>query len=346
MQDHISKPIFVVGSPRSGTSVLTWCLGHHPNIFPIPESVWMGEFAVDVAVAHQIGSAREDYSNLSAMEIKDAELLSTIGESINKLMLRHRRDLELRRQARMSYLRIDPSWLEAASMAAGPKARWVDGTPEYSFHIWGLLKLFPSARFIHLVRNVTDVVRSMVNFYRVIGIRLVGSEQEAYQYWTRAVRACLEAESAYGPRVVYRLRYRDLINNPSSTMRALLEFLDEPFHERCLEPLRQRINSSGVDPNVAVADPATDPAIVAEATQLFTTIVNTPQPAEASPEAAQRMEADFCRRVNYKSALDREYQKATREIQQLRKPSPELVVASQSSGVTHPNTGPLLPGPS
>ncbi len=346
MQDEMPRPIFVVGSPRSGTSILTWCVGHHPNIFPVPESVWMGEFAIDVAVAYQIGSGREDYSTLSAMEIKDAELLSNIGESINKLMLRHRRDLELRRQARISHLRIEPSWLEAASMAAGPKTRWVDGTPEYSFHIWGLLKLFPGARFIHLVRDVSDVVRSMVNFYRVTGIRLVSSEQEAYQYWTRAVKACLAAESACGPKVIRRVLYADLTRNPGLTMRSLLEFLDEPFHERCLEPLQQRINSSGVDPNVQVADPATDPAIVSEATQLFTTIVNTPQPAETSPEAAQSLEADFWRRVNYKASLDREYQKARREIQQLRKLSPELVVASQSSGGTHLNTGPLLPGPS
>src|SRR5579884_2198162 len=243
------RPIFVVGSPRSGTSILTWCVGHHPNIFPVPESVWMGEFAIDVAVAYQIGSGREDYSTLSAMEIKDAELLSNIGESINKLMLRHRRDLELRRQARISHLRIEPSWLEAASMAAGPKTRWVDGTPEYSFHIWGLLKLFPSARFIHLVRDVQDVVRSMVNFHQATGIQLVASEEEAYQYWTRTVKACLMAERACGPKVVRRVRYADLTAEPESTVRSLLEFLDEPFTEKCLEPLANRINSSRVAPD-------------------------------------------------------------------------------------------------
>ena len=50
------------------------------------------------------------------------------------------------------------------------------GTPEYSLHICGLLKLFPQARFVHVFRDVDAVVRSMVNFHR--GNRnSVGSER-------------------------------------------------------------------------------------------------------------------------------------------------------------------------
>jgi hypothetical protein len=57
MHKKMNRPIFVVGSPRSGTSILTWCLGQHPNIIPLPESSWMGQFAIDVAISYNIGSA-------------------------------------------------------------------------------------------------------------------------------------------------------------------------------------------------------------------------------------------------------------------------------------------------
>jgi hypothetical protein len=40
-----------------------------------------------------------------------------------------------------------------------PKSRWMGRTPEYSFYIFGLRKLFPQALFVHLVRDVTDVAR-------------------------------------------------------------------------------------------------------------------------------------------------------------------------------------------
>ena len=74
----------------------------------------------------------------------------------------------------------------------------------------------------------------------------MANEEEAYKYWLRTVRACLKAEEAYGPHVVYRLRYTDLVDNPESTLRSLLDFLGESYSAKCLEPLSQRINSSNV----------------------------------------------------------------------------------------------------
>jgi hypothetical protein len=259
----------------------------------------MGDFAVNIAVAYQIGAARGDYSIFSAMDIRDDELFAAFGRSLNDLILRHRKDLEIKRETRTIELKIEPRWLEATSTAAGPKTRWVDGTPEYSFHICGLRKLFPQARFVHLLRDVPAVVCSMVNFHRATGIQLVANEEEAYKYWLRAVRACLKAEEAYGPHVVYRLRYADLIDEPELAIRSLLDFIGEPYAAQCREPLSLRINSSDVPLDFKSDDPATDPAIVEEARQLSAEIEATPQPVEHSPAAADELEADFGARVKH-----------------------------------------------
>jgi hypothetical protein len=333
MERNINKPIFVLGSPRSGTSILTWCLGHHPNLFPVPESNWMGDFAVNLAVAHKIGDARGDYSMFSAMDIGEDELFAMLGQTINDLILHHRKHLETKRETRTVELKIEPLWLEATSMAAGPKERWVDGTPEYSFHIYGLRKLFPKALFVHLFRDVRAVVSSMLNFHRVTGIQLVANEEEAYRYWVRTVSACLQAERAFGPSVVYRLRYADLINNPESPMRSLLEFLGEPYSAKCLEPLERRINSSEVPADFKFADAATDPGIVKEAVRLCSEIEETPQPAGASSAAAAEIETAFRQRVKYVETVDSAYQSAQRMIKSLN-----------NSGVpSHPVTEAGLP---
>ena len=97
MHEEVNKPIFVVGSPRSGTSILAWCLGYHPNIFPVPESNWMGDFAVDVARSYQVGASRGIFSILSAMDISRDEFVSHIGRSINSLIIKHRGDLDRKR---------------------------------------------------------------------------------------------------------------------------------------------------------------------------------------------------------------------------------------------------------
>jgi hypothetical protein len=105
----------VVGSPRSGTSILTWCLGQYPNLLPVPESNWMGDFAVNVAVACQIDAARGDYSILSAMDIRDDEMFAALGESINHLIIQHRTDLERKRETRSAALKLDAvGWKQPA----------------------------------------------------------------------------------------------------------------------------------------------------------------------------------------------------------------------------------------
>jgi hypothetical protein len=296
MQNVINKPIFVVGSPRSGTSILTWCLGQHPNIFPVPESNWMGQFAVSVGVSYGVGTARNSHSILSAMDISREEFFANFGRSINDLILSHRPDLERKRK-----MKRPPT---------EPKMRWVDGTPLYSLHIYALRKLFPEAVFIHILRDVRDVARSMLNFHRVAGTHLVQNEQQAYKQWLRMVKACVQAERAYGSDVVHRLPYTALIDDPAQAIRSLLDFVGEPYCATCLKPLSRRINSSNVPPDFVAEDPATDARIVQEAANLYSKLREMPQSAEASSAVADEIEVAFTEQVQRMATMDKQLKKA------------------------------------
>jgi hypothetical protein len=57
--------------------------GGHPNIIPLPESDWIGNLAIDLAVRYQIGTARGERSVLSAMDIQREEFFANFGQSIN-----------------------------------------------------------------------------------------------------------------------------------------------------------------------------------------------------------------------------------------------------------------------
>ena len=304
MQQSVNKPVFIVGSPRSGTSILTWCLGQHPNMFAVPESNWMSHLALHLAVSHRIGSGQGPTSILSAMDIGRDEFFIRFGRSIDELIIPHRSDLEQK-------LKLRPS--------SEPKTRWVDGTPEYSMHIYALRKLFPEALFVHILRDVRDVVRSMLNFHRVAGTQLVANEEEAYKYWLRTVKACVQAEQAYGPKIVYRFPYSALNNNAEPAVRALLSFLGEAYDSRCLELLDQRINSSKVPEDFVADDPATDPAIVHEATKFSAEVFKTAQAIEPSAAAAEAMEEAFQQRVDYAAGLDKAYQECRLKLTQLEK---------------------------
>ena len=313
----MNKPVFVVGSPRSGTSILTWCLGQHPNLFAVPESNWMGDFVANAAVAHRIGAARGHLSILSAMDISQGELLCELGRGINDLILSHRQDLERTRAAIPSL----PEFMRRP--LSGPRMRWVDGTPEYSFYIYALRKLFPEAVFIHVLRNVRDVVRSMLNFHRLTGVQLVANEEEAYRYWLRTVKACVQAERAYGSNVVRRFAYNSLIDHPESAVRSMLDFVGESFCAQCLEPLNCQINSSDVPPDFVADDPATDPQVIEEATNLYAELRNAPELSEVFSAAADEMATGFEQRVRHLATVEDQLRNAVQTLRVLEKECPK-----------------------
>lgn len=316
----INRPIFIVGSPRSGTSILTWCLGQHPNILMQPESDWIGRFAIEAAISHQIGSARGELSQLSALGVTQEEFFVAFGNTINDLLLSHRAQFEKRSRdvAGFTPAQVHPA-LQVTRSISDPKRRWVDGTPEYSFHICGLRKFFPQARFVHLARDVVSVVNSMLNFRPTGGGALVSGEQAAYDYWLRAVRHCLQAEHAYGSGIVHRLRYSELVDNPESALRAVLEFVDEPFVDSCLEPLQARINSSNVPANFTSLEATADEKLVAEAKRLSAELQQTSPRLDPSPACALEMETAFDQRVQYVANVPKEYHKAQKIISDLQR---------------------------
>lgn len=312
-------PIFIIGSPRSGTSILTWCLGQHPNLLPLEESNWMAPFTLDVTIAFRRGTQRGERSQLVSMGVSLGAFLENFGASVNQLILGHCETFEAQRtQAAVN----DSSAIHPAFKIRRDhdqdKSRWVDGTPEYSFDVCGLRKLFPTAKFIHLVRECNQVVTSMLNFDQLADFKLAATEREGYQTWMQYVRACLAAEEAYGPEVVCRIFHHQLVEDPEKTVRRALEFVDEPFAAACLEPLGERINSSKTQ-EIMAADSLPDFPEFAEAHELWKGVTTTPPPTSASPAGAALLEEHFEKRVRYLENLGSEVRQTRKALFELQR---------------------------
>jgi hypothetical protein len=249
----VPRPVFIIGSPRSGTSVLTWSLGQHPNLYPLEETVWFGRFHTGLTESFELGTSRDDLSQLSAQKIGRGAFMQAFGRAVHGLIMEHRNWPDANVGSERPFAR--------ARAPDDPKARWVDGTPENSFFVDGLIELFPEARFIHLLREPASVVRSLRGFHHIGGRPHTASD--AYARWLRHVRACVGAEEALGPERVRRVLHRNLIADPEGLVRECLQFLGEPWSADCLLPLQTRINSSGSRPALP-ADEEADPELVAE----------------------------------------------------------------------------------
>lgn len=183
-----APPIFVVGSPRSGTTLTRFILDSHPSISCGPETHFLGDLH-RLADTHWMRAERFDVDR----EYWD-HLVRDFFEALHVDYMRRR-----------------------------GRRRWADKTPGYALHLDYIDRLFPDARFVHVIRDGRDVVAS----YRYRwGYR---AAVKAPGQWARHVDAGLRFGRGTAADRYHEIRYEELVRNPEQVLRPLFEFLDEPW---------------------------------------------------------------------------------------------------------------------
>lgn len=238
-----ARPVFVIGSYRSATSALTWALGQHPNLFPLEETHFLYKLAVDVDNLYELGSSPGEHSFMGLARYTARDFRGYFANACQRMVWDARRSIVRHSDETGAK---DPSRLnENVKLHRGwwqPKRQWVDGTPENAHFVLPLMRLFPKARFIHILRNPRRVATSLMHF-STAGAHDY-AEDDAYLTWTRLVRASALAEQALGPGRVMRLMHEDLLSDPQGALTRCLAFVGERYHKDCLLPLREKMNSS------------------------------------------------------------------------------------------------------
>ena len=246
------RPIFIIGAPRSGTSITTWALGQHPNIQPMPETAWIASLGIGAFLSHGKGSERGRYSHLSNVEFPLAPFMTRIGEAIDAIVhdvFAERRERFYGPAAGEPTWELPEKWADAPMQiqrsGSDPKQRWIDGTPLNTFYLWALSEMFPDARFIHNLRRPDEVATSLEGFDRV------GAEPQALDEglgtWISHSENAWYGERAFGSTRAYRLDFKRIADEPETLFREVCAFLGEEYAPDCLIPLRKKLNSSEVD---------------------------------------------------------------------------------------------------
>jgi hypothetical protein len=194
-----SRPFFIIGCGRSGTTLLRTILNRHADIAIPLESL----FIIDYLKA----AASHDISFLISMLVREPEIsewgirpqvedfkgCQSISEVINQL--------------HQIYLQ------------AKGKKHWGQKTPRFVRETALLLEHFPYALFIHVVRDPRAVVSSLIH-----SDVHHSNAYHASKRWRMDVSKGLELEDKH-PQRVMRVHYESLVRDSENTIRKILEFL-------------------------------------------------------------------------------------------------------------------------
>jgi Sulfotransferase family len=208
---------FIVGSARSGTTLLRLILSAHPEVSVPPESRFITELyqTDDVEV--------EAFLN---------DLAAHKRFQVWELPMGLVRD-ELSGRTTVPYGEA----IEAAYRAYGKsrgKTLYGDKTPRYIEHIPLLARLFPDAKFVHQIRDGRNVAMSYADV--PFGPKTVG---KAAALWGLRVAMGLRDGRALGPDRYHEIRYEDFVKNAPEHTRKLCAFLGIEFTEQMLDHAEQ-----------------------------------------------------------------------------------------------------------
>lgn len=210
---------FVVGCPRSGTTLLQRILDHHPSLAVgydthfIPQSV--RRFALDEdpiltpeLVARVKGHRRFSRLGLPEETVMEAASASkTFSEFVSRLY--------------------------GAFAAIHGKTLAGEKSPGYCRHIPRLHALFPNAKIVHLIRDGRDVTLSVLDWGKGQPGRLALWKRSPVAtcalWWKWKVGKGILDGRRLGSELYQEARYEELVLEPEDSTRSLAAFLEIPF---------------------------------------------------------------------------------------------------------------------
>lgn len=213
-----ARPIFVVGAPRSGTSMLRFMLDRHPSVGLCDETHFF----------YYVYSRRRHFGDLSDpdarrrlveryLEMKNIRVLGLDREALARTLERHGDSYRL-----FFLLLLDRYAHETGKSRPGEKS------PDHALHVDTLCRWYPRCRIVHLVRDPRAVVGSLRRMPWARNSVLANA-----RWWRRNTAAPLHLR---GRENYLLVRYEDLVSDPGSELTRICAHLGEPYSEAMLEP--------------------------------------------------------------------------------------------------------------
>jgi tetratricopeptide (TPR) repeat protein len=201
------QPIFILGFPRSGTTLVEQTLSAHPRISAADELPLITE--ITGLMPRMLDSP-----------LAYPEALAELWMADHREGLDNLRDYYLQKVGQLGIVEPGAAW-------------FTDKMPLNEMHLGLIALLFPQAPLVHVIRHPLDVVLSVFANHLTHGFFCSYELETAARHYV----LIMDLVESYRREMTLRylpIRYEDIVDDQEASVRRMLEFIGEPFDENCL----------------------------------------------------------------------------------------------------------------
>ena len=250
--NSVNQPIFIMGSGRSGTTILATLLSFHPHVGLLnePKAMWYSIYKGEDVNGNYTTTLPARYQLLSS------DVNGRIKQRAHRLF--------------------------GAYSTLTFSHRIIDKNPEVVFRVPFIQAIFPDAKFIFLIRNGWDTIGSIACWSKlnavqvngevhnwwgvnnrkwdimfnelVVGNGFFAGREERIKHFERQIdKAAVEwlvtiqagiAQYQNQPGDIYLLHYEDLVQNPQNFLNEVCEFCDLPYDNKLMQYASKRLGKA------------------------------------------------------------------------------------------------------
>jgi tetratricopeptide (TPR) repeat protein len=198
--DSGKTPIFIVGLPRTGTTLTERIVSSHSLVESLGETMFL-----------QMVLRRE--SGVESVENMNPGMIEAV--------------------AKKNMERIARGYLDSVSYRLGDAPMFIEKLPFNFMYLGFIAKAWPEARIIHLVRNPMDACFSMYKQVFTFAYKYSYSLEWLARYYVAHDRLRRHWQALLGKRMI-EVHYESLVSDPENQTRTLLDGLGLEFEDACL----------------------------------------------------------------------------------------------------------------
>jgi tetratricopeptide (TPR) repeat protein len=207
LRDDRPQPVFILGFPRSGTTLVEQTLSAHPRISAGDELPFVNE--ITDAMVRTLNSPLSYPEALAELWMGDRR------HGVDEL-----RDYYLDQVGRLGIVEVGSAW-------------FTDKMPLNETHLGLIALMFPNAPLIHVVRHPLDILLSVFSNNLTHGFYCAFALETAALHYRRVMDLVEHYRSELTLRYL-PIRYEDIVDDQEQSIRRMLEFIGEPFDPACV----------------------------------------------------------------------------------------------------------------